>query len=153
MSAAATFTTPFEPKLKRQRVRQWSRIKLLEDANPWVPDCVLRISDFARLPNNWDSHGSDPVTSSALKAALTFLSESPLELVPEPSVSPVSGGGLGFHWRCDGRDLEIEFLPDGRVEYLKTPKAGEQVNSEEGSITSFHGKTLWNWLAGEPAQI
>jgi hypothetical protein len=151
MSATAAFTTAFRPKLKRQRVRQWSQIKLLDDVSPWVPDCVLRISEFARLPQDWDSHGSDPVTSSALKAALTFLSQSPLELVPEPSVSPVSGGGLGFHWRCDGRDLEIEFLPDGRAEYLKTLKAGEHVESVEGTITTFHEKSLWNWLAGELA--
>lgn len=83
--------------------------------------------------------------------ALTFLSQSPLELMPEPSVSPVSGGGLGFHWRADARDLEIEILPDGRVEYLKTLKMGEQIKSEEGAITAFEDKNLWYWLAGELA--
>lgn len=124
---------------------------MLEDVNPWVPDCVLRISEFAQLPRDWDSHGSDPVTDSALKAALTFLSESPLELVPEPSVSPVPGGGLGFHWRFDGRDLEIEILPNGRVEYLKTLNAGQQIRSEEGVMTTFDEKHLWYWLAGERA--
>jgi len=151
MSAAATFTTGFKPKLNRQRVRQWSPIKLLEDVNPWVADCILRISEFAQLPHDWDSQGSDPVTAGALKAALIFLSESPVELIPEPSVSPVPGGGLGFHWRSDGRDLEIEILPDGRVEYLKTLKTGEQIRSEEGMMTTFDDKNLWCWLAGELA--
>jgi hypothetical protein len=151
MSATATFATAFKPKLKRQRARQWSEIKLLEDVNPWVADCVLRISEFARLPQDWDSHGSNPVTVDALRIALTFLSESPLELVPEPSISPVSGGGLGFHWQADGRDLEIEILPDGRVEYLRTIRAGEEIKSEEGTMTKFGDKKLWYWLAGELA--
>jgi hypothetical protein len=149
MSATATFATAFRPKLKRQRARQWSQIKLLEDVNPWVAGCVLRISEFARLPQDWDSHGSNPVTVDALKMALTFLSESPLELVPEPSVSPVPGGGLGFHWQTEGRDLEIEIHPDGRVEYLRTLRAGEQIKSEEGTMITFGDKNLWNWLAGE----
>src|SRR5260370_10482753 len=110
MSATAPFATAFRPKFKRQRARQWSEIKLLEDVNPWVADCVLRISEFTRLPQDWDSHGSNAVTVDALKMALTFFSEGPLELISEPSVSPVPGGGLGFHWHADGRDLEIEIL-------------------------------------------
>lgn len=148
MSATAAFATAFKPKLKRQRVRQWSQIKLLEDVNPWVADCALRISEFARLPQDWDSHGSNPVTVDALKTALLFISESPLELIPEPSVSPVPGGGLGFHWQADGRDLEIEILPDGRVEYLKTIQGGGEIKSEEGPIITLSDKNLWYWLAG-----
>lgn len=149
MSATATFATAFKPKLKRQRARQWSEIKLLDDVNPWVTDCVLRISEFARLPQDWDGRGSNPVTVVALKTALTFLEESPLELIPEPSVSPVPGGGIGFHWQTDARDLEIEILPDGRIEYLKTLRAGEQIKSEEGAMITFKDKQLWYWLAGE----
>ena len=117
MSATPTFGTVFRPKLKWQRARQWSEIKLLEEIEPWVVDCMLKISEFTQLPQNWDSHGSSPVTPQALKTALTFLSESPVHLIAEPSVSPVPGGGLGFHWKVDGRDLEVpidDALPPSR---------------------------------------
>ncbi|HET6841535.1 MAG TPA: hypothetical protein VFK06_07590 [Candidatus Angelobacter sp.] len=151
MSASVVFATPFKPKLKQQRPSQWSEIKLLEDASPWVTGCVFKISEFARLPQDWDSHGSKAVTVDAFKMALIFLSQSPLELVPEPSVSPVPGGGLGFHWQTEGRDLEIEILPDGQVEYLKTVSVKGDVKSEEGLLETFSDKRLWYWLAGELA--
>jgi hypothetical protein len=152
MSATPAFATAFKPKFKSRRPQQWSKIKLLEDVSPWVPNCVNRISGFSQLPQNWDSYGSDPVSKDALRMALLFLSEGPLELIPEPTVSPVAGGGLGFHWRVDRRDLEFEFLPDGTVEYLKSfrPEQGETA-PEEGKIEQFGDPKLWYWLAGEQA--
>src|SRR5712691_3366413 len=98
MSATAT---AFKPKLTSQRPQQWSTITLLEDVSPWVFECMTKISKFAQLPQDWDSYGINPIAVDALRMALKFLSESPLELIPEPSVSPVSGGGLGFHWRVE----------------------------------------------------
>src|SRR5260370_37162972 len=110
---------------------------------------MAKISEFAQLPQNWDSYGSNPVTPDALRMARKFLSESPLALIPEPSVSPVSGGGLGFHWRVETRDLEIEFLPDGSVEYIKTVRTPEGSKSDEGIVDNFSDKKIWYWLAGE----
>jgi hypothetical protein len=63
-------------------------------------------------------------------------------------MTAVPDGGVGFHWKIDHRDLEIEFLPDGTVEFLKTTANGNR-SIEEGAITSCEDwKALWNWLVG-----
>jgi hypothetical protein len=150
MSSATTFATAFRPKYRIASPQQWSKITLLKDASPWVPTCVTKITQFSELPQNWDGSGSDPVSKDALKMALRFLAEGPIHIIPEPSVSPVPGGGLGFHWRVESRDLELEFFPDGTVEYLKTnPAEGEDIKPQEGAIQDLADAKLWHWLAGE----
>src|SRR5258708_21753069 len=154
MSTTAVFATAFRPKLKTARPQQWSEIKLLEDASPWVLSCVGKISELSKLPQNWDGYGSNPISKDALKMALRFLAESPIDLMPEPSVSPVPGGGLGFHWRVESRDLELEFLPDGTVEYLKTSRAeGEGIKPQEGAIQDLANLKLWQWRPGRFAHV
>ena len=152
MSTATIFATPFQPKSKIRRPAQWSEIKLLLDASPWILGCVTKISEFSRLPANWDGYGSNPMSKDAIRAALRFLSEAPLQIISEPSVSPVAGGGLGFHWRVENRDLELEFLADGTVEYLKTSLVeGEEIKPQEGTIRDLGDSRLWRWLSGELA--
>ena len=153
MSATAVFATPFRPKSPvTRRPAQWSKISLLGDASPWVLTCLAKISEFSQLPANWDSYGSNPISGAAVKMSLRFLFEAPMLLISEPTVSPVPGGGLGFHWRVENRDLELEFTPDGSVEYLKTDQIDKQdITPQEGTIQDLSDKRLWLWLAGEPA--
>lgn len=96
------------------------------------------------LPVGWDSYGSIPVTRDALVAALKFLADAPYDVLPEPNVSPVAGGAIGFHWLVGDHDLEIEFTPDGHAEFLKTVVSSKEM--EEGQLVSFGDKGLWNWL-------
>jgi hypothetical protein len=150
MSTTTAFAKAFRPKYRIASPQQWSKIKLLKDASPWVPACVGKITQLSQLSQNWDGYGSDPVSKDALRTALRFLEEGPIQIIPEPSVSPVPGGGLGFHWQVEGRDLELEFLPDGAVEYLKTNRAvGEEIKPQEGALPDLADAKLWRWLAGE----
>ena len=149
MSTTVVFATAFTPTIRSRRPQLWGKIRLLEDAGPWVPECVARISEFSRLPQDWDSYGSSPVAERAMKMAFRFLAEAPLSLIPEPSVSPVAGGGVGFHWRAENRDLELEFLPDGAVEFLKTNHAEPREVAEEGLVENFMDTKLWQWLRGD----
>ena len=146
--AKPAFDFGFRPKYQRRRpAPQWSEIKLLEEISPWVLICLRKIASFSDLEQGWDSYGSSRVQPAAVMAATKFISEIPVERVPEPNVSPVPGGGIGFHWSIAGRDLEIECLPNGIVEYLKT--CGEQ--SEEGTLSDFGDQSLWRWLSGDQA--
>lgn len=148
--AAIAFDTSFRSKVREYATQQWTEIKLLRKASAWVPACLEKISEYAQLPQNWDSYGSDPISGEAIKTALRFLAEGPMELVPEPSVSPVPGGGLGFHWRVDSRDLELEFLPNGTIKSLKTRRPGSgEIETEEGEVQSLRDPKLWDWLCGE----
>src|ERR1700688_322346 len=144
--ARPAFDLDFKAKAQRRRPPQWSEIKLLEEISPWVVTCLRKIASFSELEQGWDSYGSDPIQPAAVMAATRFVSEIPLERVPEGGVSPVPGGGIGFHWRAADRDLEIEFLPNGEAEYLKTFGG----KSEEGTLSNFTDRGLWSWLTGEP---
>jgi|SRR5450755_1011450 len=144
--ARPAFDLDFKAKTQRRRpAPQWSEIRLLEEFSPWVLTCLRKIASFSELGEGWDSYGSARVQAPAVMAATRFISEIPLDRVPEASVSPVPGGGIGFHWRVADRDLEIEFLPNGTAEYLKS--GGEK--SEEGTLSNFADRNLWRWLAGE----
>ena len=151
MSASAFFSRAFIPKAQRRHAHQWSKIMLFEEVSPWVRDCVERISELSQLPANWDSYGSNAITENAIRAALRFLVEAPLRLIAEPSVSPVPGGGIGFHWRVESRDLELEFSPSGAVEFLAVEKSNEGDKHQEGVLQDMSNARLWRWLAGETA--
>jgi|SRR5271165_1569855 len=146
MSAIATWIG-FTPASKPRRVQQWSSIKLFDEVQPWLPDCVKKVVSLCELERDWDTYDSDRISPPAIRKAIVFLLEVSGEAIPEPSVSPVPGGGVGLHWRVHDRDLEIEFLPDGRVEYLKT-KVGVSVNAEEGALEDFRDVAIWTWLSG-----
>jgi hypothetical protein len=144
------FDLDFRPKSRRHLLSQWSEIRPLEDFSPWVLQCLRKISTFETLPDDWDSYGSRPSQPAAIRAAIKFLLEVPVGRVPEGSVSPVPGGGVGFHWRVADRDLEIEFLADGTAEFLKSSRTNPE-KTEEGALSDFSDTRLWRWLAGEYA--
>jgi hypothetical protein len=104
-----------------------------------------------KLPENWDSYGSRPIQPAAIERAseaLDFLSSINL---PPPQIFPVPGGGLQLEFEQDGRELEIEFLPDGSTEYLMVASNGEML---EGSIPSGSKGDLYRltyWLQGKQA--
>ena len=150
MSATSAYKiSSFKPTTRTRRSPQWSNIKFLEDVNPWISNCISRIDELASLPQDWDSYGSNPTSGDARRAVLRFLANAPEGLVPEPSVSPVPGGGIGFHWRVEDRDLELEFLPDGKIEYLKIASTGALKDQpEEGILEPLTDKKLWYWLSG-----
>jgi hypothetical protein len=74
--------------------------------------------------------------------------------MPAAQIGPVSGGGLGIEWRLGERDLNLEILPDGIIEYLKaekTPTGFDVDRMEDGQIdrdqlTQVH--QLVRWLLG-----
>jgi hypothetical protein len=53
--------------------------------------------------------------------------------MPAPQVFPTSRAGIQFDWGKGGRELEIEILPDGTMEYLLVM---DNVPFQEGIIPS-----------------
>ena len=55
---------------------------------------------------------------------LEVLSElEPYDELPTAHVGPTIGGGLGIEWHNGSRELDLEILPDGTIEYLKTGRS------------------------------
>lgn len=117
-----------------------------QDIAGWLPEAREAISRIERLPDGWDSYGSNGVQPLAVKNAIRFLFEAPSRLVPAPHIAATPGGGIGFHWLISGRDLEIEFTPTGTIEFLKS-YPGTDREPEEGVMQDVGGSVL-RWVAG-----
>jgi hypothetical protein len=84
---------------------------------PAVAAAMERISEFTVLQENWDGYGSAPLNQGAVRVALQaiFLAN---RFGNEPSVVPLTDGGIGVRWGCDRLIAEIDVAPDGSVEAI-----------------------------------
>jgi hypothetical protein len=107
---------------------QLSGIVPLTHATPQFLEAVRTISGLMHLPPNWDSYGSPRIQEATVRRAVQvlYIVEKEKMAPPSPHIVPVSGGGLQIEWRTGGRELEIELLPDGSIEFLTVE--GEQIN-------------------------
>lgn len=147
MSAQAAVFSGFQPKVQRSASQQSTQVIFL-DVGSWVSEVFQALTGLEGLPPNWDSYGSPPPQASALHTARQFLAGVSAAGIPAPNVTAVPGGGIGLHWRVADRDLEIEFLPDGKAEFLKSVGADES-SLEQGPLDARRDQSeLWKWLGG-----
>ena len=122
----------------------WTGLTLLSALRPGVESAIRRLQEIASLPQGWDSYGSRPPTGHAVRAAMEVLAEVGDSALPEPvNVAPVSGGGVQLEWEQNGREFELEILPDGRAEALVI-EDGEAVLEAVVDVTVV--PTLLEWL-------
>lgn len=123
----------------------------LTRATPWLRAAQHKISELTQLQENWDSYGSPPIQPSAIEQASESLKYLSVLHLPHPQIFPVPGGGLQIEFQQEGRELEIEFLPDGSIEYLMVATDNEM---REGSILPSSSGDLYRlafWLQGKQA--
>ena len=131
-----------------------SQVTTLGVSRPWLAEAHRSVSRLALLPDNWDGEGSPALKPVVLDEALRLLAEIEPYEMPMAHIGPVSGGGLGIEWRLGERDLNLEILPDGSIEYLKAEKTstGFDVDQmEEGQIPRDQlakVRQLVRWLLG-----
>ncbi|HEX9271499.1 MAG TPA: hypothetical protein VGA01_04710 [Candidatus Binatia bacterium] len=128
----------------------WSRATPLARATPWLRAAQHKISELARLAENWDSYGSRPIQSMAIEQASIAIEHLSDISLPPPQIFPVPGGGLQLEFEQDGRELEIEFLPDGSTEYLMVASNGAMREDSIPSGSKGGLNRLAYWLQGKP---
>jgi hypothetical protein len=147
MSAQATVFAAIRPKVKRGAPQQSIEISFL-DSGSWIAEALQSLSRLEGLPTNWDSYGGESPQPPALQAARMFLASIASPRVPAPAITAVPDGGVGFHWKFDNGDLEIECSPGGSIEFLRTTRNGN-VSMEEGTLrTDDDWALVWKWLLG-----
>lgn len=118
---------------------QWSPVMQLSCSPAWLADARRSISRLTELRDGWDGGTSPMPQRTAIDAATRLLDEiERYSELPAPGVGPTIGGGLGIEWRHGSRDLDLEILPDGSIEYLKSERraSGFDVDDmEDGQIT------------------
>ncbi len=129
------------------RNAQWSGVILLTGLSQTQIQGLKKLAEVATLPQNWDSYGSPPPTQVSVEVAKILIKAIDCENLPPLRIVPVPGGGLQLEWNVGTRELELEILHDGSVEYLKSDR-GEPL--EEGRLVPINldeVQTLLTWLS------
>lgn len=71
-------------------------------------ETAYEIDRLSLLRNGWDSYGAMAIQSEAIEAALILAARILTNETPNPSVVPMSSGGISFEWHLNDSDLEIE---------------------------------------------
>jgi hypothetical protein len=132
---------------------QWCHVTELRGSPDWLVDARKRLGRLASLSDNWDGEGGLSLHPAAFDSARRLLEEiEPYRELPPVHIGPSMAGGLGLEWRFESRDLDIDILPDGSIEFLKSSRLGSEFdvsNMEDGQISPENMKEarrLVRWL-------
>lgn len=89
----------------------------------WMISILPKLNSLLRLPPNWNSYGSAPVSTLAIQRAYQFLLHALPPSTPTPSIVPTPSGCVQLEWHQDDIDIEIEFQPTG-IECLVEDRNG-----------------------------
>jgi hypothetical protein len=109
---------------------------------------LREIGNLVSLPHGWDSYGSLPPTTEAVASAISQILRNHSTSLPSAQVFPVSGGGIQFVWQKSGRTLDLEFLPNGSIEYLTSESGNQRLEGELANSNHPMMQALMAWVAG-----
>jgi hypothetical protein len=131
-----------------------NKVARLGSAAVWVDDARRTLAKLAILPDNWEGRGSPAIQTGVITLAFQILNELESYDLPTAHVGPVPGGGIGIEWRYGNRDLNLEILPDGSLEFLKAEKTSsgfdpnQMVDGQIPSDRVNEVRALIRWLMG-----
>lgn len=83
----------------------------------WFIPVLRGFASLITLPNNWDGEGARAINREAINRALDAIEYLLPKDAPAPSIVPTADSGLQIEWHRSRKDMEIEFRPDGGVEF------------------------------------
>jgi hypothetical protein len=83
----------------------------------WLVPVLQGFANLLTLPDNWDGEGAPRIDREAISRALAAIEQLLPKHAPAPSVVPTPDSGLQIEWHRRGKDLEIEFHPNGHSEF------------------------------------
>ncbi len=102
-----------------------------------------RACELQQLPRGWNSYGADPVSDTAFRQTIEFLTAYVVRGIAGPVLVPTVRGGVQLEWHRRGVDIEIEVGPDGAVSWCAEDRhSGEEV---EAGLAG-HEATVRTWL-------
>ncbi len=124
----------------------WNPTIPASELSAWQLDALSSLFTVAKLPEGWDGEGS-PSPRHVVPLALQLICAADLDDLPTPQFVPVSGGGLQIEWGADDRELELEILPTGVVEFLQVKDGRPLREGTFFSGDSARTRALLSWLA------
>lgn len=86
----------------------------------WQVEPVKRVLESLALKTNWNSYGGKTPSLDTARAVIDFIDRMPANTSIIPRIVPLSTGGIQLELSRSGKALEIEFAPDGRIDYLES---------------------------------
>ena len=124
---------------------QWTEV--VESAGvDWIRNIEQKLDLIRNAPHNWDGEGGEPIRPGIIHIACELLVPLASMEPPIPRIAPVLGGGIQFEWDFAGRELEVEILPDGTVEYLMVTEDGRIGENQLPDLPIRHVQRLVQWL-------
>ena len=65
---------------------------------------------------------------------LLHLRETAQSDVPAPSICPIAGGSFQFEWTSEQKHLEMEFLDECRIVFLKEEIGPQAITMDSGEL-------------------
>ena len=125
---------------------QWSGVFSIFNLDRRRIQVLKALLELGNLPEDWDSYGSPPPTEYAMDAGCGFIANYLSDEDPMPSVSPVSGGGIQLSWKKQANELNLDILPDGRMEYLKSSGSDVVGDDENFSLDLVRIQSMLDWV-------
>ena len=98
----------------------WTSVNSLSSAREWQLNARKQLNEVRDLPAEWDGYGSPVLSEPAYQQACKLIFAVEVEFLPTPHLGPESGGAVQFDWCYGNHALELHFLADGSVSYLKS---------------------------------
>ena len=125
---------------------QWSGVVSIFNLDRRRIQVLKALFELRNLPEDWDSYESPPPTEYAMDAGCSFIANYLSDEDPMPSVSPVSGGGIQLSWKKQANELNLDILPDGRMEYLKSSGSNVVGDDENFSLDLVRIQGMLDWV-------
>jgi hypothetical protein len=135
-------------------IKESRKPSMLERAADEIVEHIMKIGQFSKLPNNWDSYGGGAISYEVCEKAAKYLYAAFKELSTEseslvmPFIAPANDGSIVFEWKSGKAELIAVFRsnPQLDVEYLTVEKADGNESEKEGlfnTVTAFIQAVKW----------
>lgn len=109
------------------------------DVPVWINNIVVRLNELLDLPVNWDSYGADKIHFRSAIYVIEMLTVLFNSNIPEPSIVPISNGGIQMEWHTNEANLEIDIQPDRTTVYYFHHEQFED-EEKEGEFKFYKGQ-------------
>ena len=113
----------------------------------WLTSALTHVAQIAQLPHNWDGDQSPPLAAKEREHITKLLSSIDNADLPEPTIVPISGGGMQIEWQHEGRELELEIVAESEdLIFLKVYQDGTMEENAYPIADLDRTKELLDWL-------
>jgi hypothetical protein len=91
----------------------------LSDSAPWLYSALSQLHDLERVGQNMPGVGDLRLSEGASTTTRTLLSLIEVEVLPSPTLYPISGRGVGMRWNVGRREVEFTTFASGSTVVAK----------------------------------